>query len=274
MTLIALSSATCCSSCKNICSEILQKKVYLSFCYSEHLWRELLCILRGKHVQTRVFLGVFLESDLFHQVLEFAFMVLDGKPFHSIGISWTSLKTGRLEIKVPERVDRIFAAAESRAERGDHASLAVFADEAVPQDLEDFSQTYASRKLKGTFVKVEPLKGTWVASLPIARMHSLRARSDLLMSAPSWRVMRSELIVSAPRSFPARSMRENMPCVRSSWVFLPGATSESWKTAWLLEEFEFADVWPEVRQREPSRRTLMTSSTVWTTWSTSPTVLE
>ena len=113
--------------------------MYLSFCYSEHLRRELLCVLRGKQVQTRVFFRVFLESDLFHQVLEFAFMILDRKPLHSIGISGTSLEIGRLEYKVPERVDRIFAAAESRAERGDHASLAVFADEAVTQDLEEFS---------------------------------------------------------------------------------------------------------------------------------------
>jgi hypothetical protein len=71
-----------------------------------------------------------------------------------------TLKIGRLEFKVPERVDRIFAAAESRAERGDHASLAVFADEAVPQDLEEFSQTYSFSKLEGTFVNVEPLNGT------------------------------------------------------------------------------------------------------------------
>ena len=41
-----------------------------------------------------------------------------------------------------ERVDRIFAAAKSGAERGDHASLAVFADEAVSQDLVEFSQPF------------------------------------------------------------------------------------------------------------------------------------
>jgi hypothetical protein len=62
---------------------------------------------------------------------------LTESPFtRSAYLDVTSLKIGRLEIKVPKRVDRIFAAAESRAERGDHASLAVFADEAVSQNLE------------------------------------------------------------------------------------------------------------------------------------------
>ena len=40
-------------------------------------------------------------------------------------------------------------------------------------------------------------------------MHSLRASSDLLISAPSRRVCRSVCAVSFPRSLPARSTNES-----------------------------------------------------------------
>lgn len=76
------------------------------------------------------------------------------------------------------------------------------------------SPTKESRR---TRVSLEARKGRCEDFLPMARMHSLRARRDLLISAASMRVLRSEpptlaqFIVSAPRSFPARSMSENFP---------------------------------------------------------------
>ena len=65
------------------------------------------------------------------------------------------------------------------------------------------------------------------------------------MSAPSRRVWRSALDVSAPLSFPARSMRENLPCI------FPFLRRMIWNTAWLRDEWALADVCPDVlRARE------------------------
>lgn len=62
----------------------------------------------------------------------------------------------------------------------------------------------------------------------------------MLISAPSMRVCRSALEVSAPRSFPARSTKENLPCT------LPLVRRRIWKQAWEREELELANVCPEV----------------------------
>lgn len=69
---------------------------------------------------------------------------------------------------------------------------------------------------------------------------TLSASRLLLISAPSSRVCRSALEVSAPRSFPARSIRENFPCS------FPRLRKIIWNTAWLREEWAFADVCPDV----------------------------
>ncbi len=70
----------------------------------------------------------------------------------------------------------------------------------------------------------------------------------LLISAPSRRVWRSALDVSAPLSFPARSMRENFPCI------FPRRRRMIWNTAWLREEWAFAEVWPEVLKETQGQR--------------------
>lgn len=75
---------------------------------------------------------------------------------------------------------------------------------------------------------------------------TFRTRRLLLILAPSRRVWRSALDVSAPLSFPARSMRENLPCI------FPFRLMMIWNTAWLRDEWALADVWPDVlgvRQR-------------------------
>lgn len=46
----------------------------------------------------------------------------------------------------------------------------------------------------------------------IGHSMSFKAKSDLLISAPSIRVWRSVSKVSAPRSLPARSMKLILPC--------------------------------------------------------------
>lgn len=61
-------------------------------------------------------------------------------------------------------------------------------------------------------MSLEPRKGTCAegAVEPSARMHSLSASRDLLISAPSCRVLRSDMQVSAPRSLPARSINDSL----------------------------------------------------------------
>lgn len=77
----------------------------------------------------------------------------------------------------------------------------------------------------------------------------------MLISAPSMRVCRSALEVSAPRSFPARSTKENLPCT------LPLARRRIWKQAWEREELELANVCPEVlwQRRAKERYELLKS---------------
>ena len=77
---------------------------------------------------------------------------------------------------------------------------------------------------------------------------TLRASKLLLISAPSKRVWRSALDVSAPRSLPARSIRENLPCI------LPLRRRMIWNTAWLRDEWALADVWPDVLVEEERAR--------------------
>ena len=58
-----------------------------------------------------------------------------------------------------------------------------------------------------TYVNFDPLKGVCFLSRSSARIHSFRAKRDLLISAPSIEVFLSLCIVSAPLSEPARSIK-------------------------------------------------------------------
>lgn len=83
----------------------------------------------------------------------------------------------------------------------------------------------------------------WISlkSIPVVcSAFTLSANRLLLISAPSRRVWRSALDVSAPLSLPARSIRENFPCI------LPRRRRMIWNTAWLREEWALAAVWPDV----------------------------
>lgn len=77
---------------------------------------------------------------------------------------------------------------------------------------------------------------------------TFRARRLLLISALSMRVCRSALEVSTPRSFPARSTKENLPCS------LPLARRRIWKQAWDREELVLANVCPEVLWQEREQK--------------------
>lgn len=59
-----------------------------------------------------------------------------------------------------------------------------------------------------TYVSLEPLKGVCFLSRSRALIHSLRARRDLLISAPSSLVCLLDSTVSAPLSEPAKSMKD------------------------------------------------------------------
>jgi hypothetical protein len=78
-----------------------------------------------------------------------------------------------------------------------------------------------------TWVSLLPLKGVCFFSRSRARMHSFKARSDLLISAPSILVYRFWSIVSAPLSLPAKSMKDILPCSLYSLTFL----SWNWRIA-------------------------------------------
>ena len=64
---------------------------------------------------------------------------------------------------------------------------------------------------RSTSVSFDPRNGTCDAPESSARMHSFSASRDLLISAPSMRVCRSLSVVSAPRSLPAKSIKESLP---------------------------------------------------------------
>lgn len=75
--------------------------------------------------------------------------------------------------------------------------------------------------------------------------------------------------VSAPLSFPARSMSENFPW---SVLFILFCLRITWKTACDLELWALAEVCPEVRMLLPWLISFKTSSTHSTTFSVSPTI--
>ena len=74
--------------------------------------------------------------------------------------------------------------------------------------------------------------------------------------------------VSAPRSFPARSIKENFPYKGFLAVLF---LKIIWNTAWDRDEWELAEVCPEVRRLLPDVMSFKTSSTEVTTVSVKPT---
>mmetsp|Transcript_37021 Transcript_37021/g.70976 ORF Transcript_37021/g.70976 Transcript_37021/m.70976 type:complete len:224 (-) Transcript_37021:90-761(-) len=125
---------------------------------------------------------------------------------------------------------------------------------------------------RSTWVSLEPRKGTCAegAVEPSARMHSLSASRDLLISAPSCRVLRSDMQVSAPRSLPARSINDSL---RDAAPAEAGERSprDIWKMECEREEVSFADVLPVVRAFVPASIKFSTSCAFATTFSTMPT---
>jgi hypothetical protein len=112
-----------------------------------------------------------------------------------------------------------------------------------------------------------PLKGVCFFSRSRARMHSFKARSDLLISAPSILVYRFWSIVSAPLSLPAKSMKDILPCSLYSLTFL----SWNWRIAWERELSALAPVWPLVRDCSPLPIILIICCTLFTVISVRPT---
>mmetsp|Transcript_153425 Transcript_153425/g.268272 ORF Transcript_153425/g.268272 Transcript_153425/m.268272 type:complete len:293 (+) Transcript_153425:309-1187(+) len=120
-----------------------------------------------------------------------------------------------------------------------------------------------------TCVRVLPRKGMCPAPFSRARMHSLRARRDLLISAPSARVCLSLSAVSAPLSFPARSMklmRPNCSCVLANRMTICRMACER-----LLSLF--AAVLPLLRCPLPWSITFIRARTFSTRCSVRPTML-
>lgn len=72
---------------------------------------------------------------------------------------------------------------------------------------------------------------------------TLRASRLRLISAVSTKVLRSLLLTSVPRSLPAKSTNENLPC---SVVARSLRRKTIWRTAWERDELALAEVWPDV----------------------------
>lgn len=117
-----------------------------------------------------------------------------------------------------------------------------------------------------TWVSLLPLKGKCFFSRSRARMHSLRANNDLLISAPSIFVCLFVFIVSAPRSEPAKSIKLILP------YSLPLCLSCIWRIACERELSAFAPVYPEVRFCRPMLILVMMSSVTVIYFSVRPTM--
>ena len=87
-------------------------------------------------------------------------------------------------------------------------------------------------------------------------MHSFNASKDLLISAPSSLVCLFMSMVSAPRSQPARSMKESFPN-----TFFP-SRREMERMAWEREESELVEFWDVMRRLVPSSMTDEKSATL------------
>lgn len=72
---------------------------------------------------------------------------------------------------------------------------------------------------------------------------TLRASRLRLISAVSIKVVRSLLLTSVPRSFPAKSTNENLPCSVEVRLL---RRKEIWRTACERDELLLAEVWPDV----------------------------
>ena len=118
-----------------------------------------------------------------------------------------------------------------------------------------------------TSVNFDPLNGVWFLFKSKARIHSLSASRDLLISAPSKRVCLLVSLTSAPLSLPAKSMNDNFP-----WHLEPSLRT-IYKIACdrdesLLDEFEAV-----TRDPLPYSITFMSCSTDDTFLSCKPTTL-
>jgi len=103
-----------------------------------------------------------------------------------------------------------------------------------------------------TRVNLLPLKGVCFLSWSSALIHSLRARRDLLISAPSILVCLLESVTSAPLSDPAKSMKDIFP-----YNLFP-SFSEICKIAWEREESMLAEV--EASMLEIGRKNITCST--------------
>lgn len=109
-----------------------------------------------------------------------------------------------------------------------------------------------------TYVSFDPRNGVCFLSRSSARIHSLRARRDLLISAPSILVCLSVCMVSAPRSLPAKSMKlillySRPLCLRTIYMM-----------AWERELSAFAPVAPLALSVIPMFKVSMIASTLST----------
>mmetsp|Transcript_29748 Transcript_29748/g.59716 ORF Transcript_29748/g.59716 Transcript_29748/m.59716 type:complete len:275 (+) Transcript_29748:244-1068(+) len=123
-----------------------------------------------------------------------------------------------------------------------------------------------------TCVSFDARNDTCCPSVCMARMHSLRASKLLLISAPSVRSCRLWLLVSCPRSLPARSTTDSIPtsgCVASA---SPGGCKKIWMMLWLRLEVSLASVLLVVRRAMASSRHPSSSAAVVTATFDSPTM--
>lgn len=142
-----------------------------------------------------------------------------------------------------------------------HTSSGLFSNKGIPEDLRQSAHTkwnmvavpsqWTNTLLQETNV-ISDTKSCFHRSMQKHRTvlgsvekpsFTFRASRLRLISAVSIKVVRSLLLTSVPRSFPAKSTNENFPCSVDMRLL---RRKEIWRTACERDELEFAEVWPEV----------------------------
>lgn len=104
-------------------------------------------------------------------------------------------------------------------------------------ELKD-TESYFDRQVQKHTITLGPVGG------PLQKPNvTLRASRLRLISAVSIKVVRSLLLTSVPRSFPAKSTNENLPCSVEARLL---RRKEIWRTACERDELVLAEVWPDV----------------------------
>lgn len=131
----------------------------------------------------------------------------------------------------------------------DHCSFPV--SECTPTDRNQSRREQFKARTWVVNILTELLRNKYCCRLHLGHRRktssTFRASRLRLISAVSTKVLRSLLLTSVPRSLPAKSTRENLPCSVAARSL---RRRTIWRTAWEREELALAEVWPDVLKSE------------------------